>query len=476
MHWIALQPAPDTALAGAQGEASLADAATAWAWWALQFTPLVARMEAALVMEVSGSERLFGGRAALLDQILKPNWPLVPVECAQGATSLIAFGRLQCAGRQARGDADAMPADALPLHTLVAARAHLPTLARLGLRTWGQLCALPRGGLVRRFGAGLVDALDCAYGQRAEVYPWVILPEVFDAPLELSASVETASALLFGARRLLAQLQVWLRARQRGVLALELLWELDARRSNALHVDAHHSGAGQGRLVLRTAQATQDMQHLARLLGEQLAQVTLPAPVLYLRLRSLQTQPLAGESVSLLPDDVRQGDSLHQLLERLSARLGAEQVRCATLHADHRPERMQRWSVAVNAAQAGSAKGLGFAIKSGAACAHSTGAGGQNDSKNIQESALYPTWLLATPLRLTVHQGNPQYQGPLTLLAGPQRLESGWLEGDAALRDYYVARSATAGLVWVYRERLGAKGAGVGIQAQACWYLHGLFA
>ena len=70
---------------------------------------------------------------------------------------------------------------------------------------------------------------------------------MFDAPLELAASVETATALLFGARRLLAQLQVWLRARQRGVLALELLWELDARRSNALHVDAHHSGAGQGR-------------------------------------------------------------------------------------------------------------------------------------------------------------------------------------------------------------------------------------
>jgi protein ImuB len=128
---------------------------------------------------------------------------------------------------------------------------------------------------------------------------------VFDAPLELAASVENASALLFGARRLLAQLQVWLRARQRGVLALELLWELDARRSNALHVDAHHNGGAQGRLELRTAEPTQDMAHLARLLSEQLARVTLPAPVLHLRMRSLQTQPLAGESLSLLPEDVR---------------------------------------------------------------------------------------------------------------------------------------------------------------------------
>jgi protein ImuB len=455
MHWIALQPSSD---------ASLADATTAWTWRALQFTPMVARLESALVMEVSASERLFGGSMSLLAKLFEPNGPLAPVEYAQGTTSLIAFGRLQCAGAQAHS-ADAMPADALPVHTLAAACAHLPTLARLGIANWGQLRALPRGGLVRRFGAGLVDALDCAYGQRAEVYPWLTLPEVFDAPLELAASVETATALLFGARRLLAQLQVWLRARQRGVLALELLWELDARRSNALHVDAHHSGGAQGRLELRTAQPTQDMAHLARLLSEQLARVTLPAPVLHLRMRSLQTQPLAGESISLLPEDVRHGDSLHQLLERLSARLGPEQVRSVQLHADHRPERMQSWCAAVGATQ------------SGAACAHSTGSGGRFDSKNVPQNALYPTWLLAMPMRLTVHQGLPQHQGPLTLLAGPQRLEAGWLEGDAALRDYYVARSATAGLLWVYRERLGGQGAvGQASGTPALWYLHGIFA
>jgi protein ImuB len=453
MHWLALQPTPEAP------QAPLADAPTAWAWWALQFTPQVACVEDALVLEVSASARLFGGHTALLAQLFAENGPLVGVEYAQGATSLVAMGRLRCASR---GLADgALPPDALPLHTLGAARAHLPTLARLGVRTWGQLRALPRGGLARRFGAPLVDALDRAYGERPETYAWLTLPQVFDAPLELAASVESAPALLFGASRLLAQLRVWLQARQRGVLALELLWELDARRANAQHVDAHHSGGAQGRLLLRTAEPTQDMGHLQRLLAEQLARVTLPAPVLYLRLRSLQTQALAGESASLLPDAVRQGDSLHQLLERLSARLGPQQVRCATAQADHRPERMQRWQAAADAADSG------FAIKSGAVCARDTGTSGTNDAKN---AVLYPTWLLPVPQRLAVQQGSPQYQGPLTLLAGPQRLEAGWLEGAAhcALRDYFVARSPAAGLVWVYRERLAGQGDG--------WYLHGLFA
>lgn len=464
MHWIALQPAPDGATVAA-ADAPLADPANAWAWWALQFTPLVARVEGALVLEVSASERLFGGRQPLLDQLLKPNWPLARVKYACGATSLVAFGRLQCAGD---GAGDAVPADALPLSTLVAARAHLPTLARLGLSTWGQLRALPRGGLVRRFGAGLVDALDCAYGVSPETYPWLTLPEVFDAPLELLSSVESAPALLFGARRLLAQLQVWLRARQRGVLALELLWELDARRSNALHVDAHHHGGSQGRLELRTAQPTQDMQHLARLLAEQLARVTLPAPVLHVRLRSLQTQGLVGESLSLLPQDVRRGDSLHQLLERLSARLGAEQVRRVHLQADHRPEHMQHWEAVT----------MDSATKKIAKPHCSTRASGQNDAVLSGQHGIYPTWLLATPQRLGVHQGCPHYHGPLTLLVGPQRLEAGWLEGEAALRDYYVARSATAGLVWVYCDRLGHPGADAPASRQdaAHWYLHGLFA
>ncbi len=445
MHWIALQAAPEPAPGVAT--AGLADVDTALAWWALGFTPLVARVQGALVLEVSGSERLFGGRAALLQRLFGADAPVLKLEHAQGATALLALARLWTQAPDAA-------IDSLPLHSLAAARAHLPTLLRLGCSNWGQLRVLPRGGLVRRFGAGLVDALDLAYGSRPELYPWLSLPDVFDAPLELSAAVETAPALLFGARRLLSQLLVWLRARQRGVLALELLWELDARRSNALHVDTHHQGKGQGRLELRTAQATQDMTHLQRLLGERLVQVTLPAPVLTLRLRTLQTQAMGGESHSLLLEDQRRGDSLHQMMERLGARLGPEQLLCVQLQAAHQPECMQAWlpwqAQPVSKAQLPALPAL-------AAC--------------------MPSWLLTVPQPLVVQQDCPQYQGPLTLLAGPQRMETGWLEGQAVLRDYFVARSAQAGLLWIYRERLGVQGPKkTSTDLHLRWFLQGLFA
>jgi protein ImuB len=92
-------------------------------------------------------------------------------------------------------------------------------------------------------------------------------------------------------------------------------------------------------------------------------------------------------------------------------------------------------------------------------------------------AALLPTWLLAEPLLLSAKPDGPHYHGPLTILAGPQRLETGWLEGQAVLRDYFVARSAQAGLLWIYRERLAAEGQKkTSTDTSLRWFLHGLFA
>lgn len=429
MRWIALQP---------PHEPTLADGSTALAWWALRFTPYVARLEDALVLEVSTSERLFGGASTLLQRLLQPEPPLpAPQAFAQGSTSLVALARLTCPNVEAAQ---------LPVHTLAAARPHLNILQRMGIVNWGQLRALPRGGVVRRFGDGLLNALDAAFGSRPEVYPWLQLPDVFDAPLELMSAVESAPGMMFGARRLLAQLQVWLRARTQGVLTLELGWTLDARRANARHVDAHHAGDGLGRLVLHTAEATQDIAHLQRVMAEQLARVQLPAPVLYLRLRTLRTQPLAVQSRSLLMDDVRPGDQLHQMAERLMSRLGPHSVLRAQLHARHVPERMVEWVPW----QAGVARQRG-----------------QTPVPLHPDAQLLPSWLVPVPLRLPVRSNAPQHHGPLTLLAGPHRLETGWLEGAPILRDYYIAQSEQAGLLWIYRDRL---------HATPDWYLHGVFA
>jgi len=437
MYWIALLPSHE-------------DERTAWGWRALQFTPRVAQVDEALLLEVSASLRLWGGRKRLLRCLLAECEPLAGAHWAQGASSLAALGLLRL---KLRGEAvpGRLPQD-LPLEVLSAAREHVAILERIGCRTWGELRALPRGGVARRFGADLLDALDAAYGERPERYPWLQLPEQFDLKFELASLATTAPELMWSAQRLLTHLQVWLQARHRGVLALELEWSLDLRRLNGVRLPSHE------RLVVRTAQPTQDIAHLRRLVGEHLSRSTLAAPANHLRLRSLETLPWGGADKSLLPEDNVKGEHLHQLVERLSVRLGDSNVLVPVAQADHRPERMQQWESARLAPHPGPAP------------------------KHAEPTAidpLYPPWLLPQPLQLEVKGEKPQYYGPLRLLAGPQRLETGWWDDSAhglASRDYFIARSDEAGLLWVYRERLAARSGSESESAPVRWFLQGIYA
>ncbi|MDM0001362.1 DNA polymerase Y family protein [Variovorax sp. J22P240] len=441
MHWIALRwPQPE-----AEMRMPPMPSDEALGWWALQFTPRVAWVDEALLLEVSACERLWGGRLGLMRQILSLNPAPVRVQQAQGATCLIALARLRMFARGEQPPAD-VPSG-LPLDTLSAARDHLEVLAHLGCRTWGEVAALPRGGLTRRFGKDLRTALDAAYGLRPESHRWLTLPDVFEQKLELPALAEGAPELMWSANRLLSALQIWLRARQRGARALELQWTLDLKRFNGVNLPPHQL------ITVRTAEATQDMAHLRRLMAEKLALTTLAAPASWLRLRSLETDPWAGASESFLPEDNRKGDRLHEMVERLSARLGPQQVLVPVAQADHRPERKQTWQPALN-----------------------TGRRSEARSRNTVEPAS-PTWLLPEPLRLDMDGERPCYRGPLRRLIGPQRVEAGWWGGvedggRPAVRDYYVAESPEAGLVWIFRERPAACFA----EGEVRWYLQGLYA
>jgi protein ImuB len=196
---------------------------------------------------------------------------------------------------------------------------------------------------------------------------------------------------------------------------------------------------------------------------------------LYLRLRTLETCALRGQSLSLLPDELRSGDSLHHMLERIAARLGPDSVRAVYLQDDHRPECMQTWQTL--GAQAGAAVSTGIGRPISATAQTGMACGTRATSQAIAAQALYPTWLLPQVRSLPCGaDGLPQWDGPLALLAGPQRLEAGLLDGESpALRDYFVARSQRHGLLWIYCDRLGGKD-GTGDKDAAQWYLHGVFA
>lgn len=446
MLWAALL------LDSPSGDASRrTDAASGLVAWALQFTPRVAITEPlsaspAVVMEVGASVRLFGGKRKLAERVRQESVELGVTRLAWSPTSLASVALAR--GGVSNGFSKPLEQllDGLPIQTMSAVAAHLPTLARLGCQTLGQVRALPRGGLSRRFDAQLLAALDQAYGLRPEVHEWVTMPDTFCERLELVHRVELAPALLFAARRLLLMMSGWLAARHCGVSAFALRWRHDSLWARA-------PGEG-GELTIRTAQPTRDMAHLTRLLSEHLAKVELGAPVGDIALEAVEVHHFEDQNLSLLPDANQTGESLGLVLERIAARLGPDRVLRPQVVEDHRGEWMCQWAPHDQAAKGAQRRLLGRLV-------------------DIPQ----PTFMLPEPLRLATRGHRPLYQGELQLLAGPHRVEGGWWdrmeeEGVAGtrnvMRDYWVALNEFSGLLWIFQTRLADE--------QTAWFLHGHFA
>jgi len=432
--WCALCPSPSCTEATQR----------ALGLWALGYTPRVALVDEAVLVELSASVRLFGGRAALRARVQSEAAQLGAEAMAWGPNGLAALALARAGRGELDGRTLAPALDALPLSVLSAARPHAQALAQTGCRTLGELRRRPRAALGRRFDQALLHALDQLYGEAPEAHGWLVAPEVFEARLELPSRVDEAGALVFGARRLLMQLAGWLFARRSGVLAFTLRWAHDAMRSREV--------GPEDALGVRTAQPTRDVEHLARLLAEHLAHVQLQAPVGELWLRADEVRPLVETSTDLLPPTpgaAQGGEALPRVLERIAARLGEQRVLRPVPVADHRPEAMCRWQPA---------------------------------DRPLPRQAVpltdtpQPGFLLPEPLKLVVRGNRPVYFDELRLLLGPQRVEGGWWDREESrgrmhlvVRDYWLAFSARAGLLWVFQTR-ATDG------AAPAWYLHGFFA
>jgi protein ImuB len=187
-------------------------------------------------------------------------------------------------------------------------------------------------------------------------------------------------------------------------------------------------------------------------------------------LRSQALAPQSTRSATLFPDPIQAPADYRRLLDLLSARLGAEQVLQPAPLADHRPEIANNWApldaATVVATSIESSTSRNRTNKT-AVPATTTQAIRATEHSTSAPFGERPFWLLAEPLALTVQNDRPIYYGPLQLLRGPERIESGWWDDLRIARDYFVAQDQQAVRYWIYRER--------DIE-QARWFLHGLFA
>ena len=394
--------------------------------WAIQFTPAVSIAGyGEVLLEIAGSLALFGGLKRLWREVAEGLDALgyaASIACAPTPLAAQWFARAGLAVRLRHNDALQASLGALPLAVMHASTEAFALLQNVGAKTVSDCLALPRDGVARRIGQALLDDLDRAFGKLPDPRPFFTPPTRFKATQPLPAPAQEAEMLLFAARRLL----------------IELCGHLSATASGAqrLTFSFTHHGREPTRVTISLVSATRDADHLTSVLRERLERTALPCPATDIALESELLLPLASRNLSLLPDAGQEEEAAAHLIERLRARLGDEAVFGLERYADHRPE-----------------------------CAWRTCEPGSKDTSTASVAGR-PLWLLAEPRALREDAAAPCYDGRLTLLAGPERIESGWWDGHDVTRDYFVACNPAEALLWIYRER----------DPGARWFLHGFFA
>jgi protein ImuB len=313
----------------------------------------------------------------------------------------------------------------VPLSCLDLPARIVKSLRSVGVERFGDCCRLPRDGVARRTDPQLLAYLDRALGKRADPRLPYTPPPTFERRLSLPGEVENTQTLLLAAHRLLLELAGYLQTRAGGVQALE--WHLAHRRSPAT------------RLGIELVTPSRDAGHLLLLLGERLERLTLVEAVIYLGLRAHDILPLAPASRDLYGEEAVAGGDWRALVERLRSRLGSKAVQGLAVAAEHRPQKAWR------------------------CCAPGEAAAGPLPPAHFYGR---PLWLLDPPEVLRTVVGDPWLEGKLHLSRGPERIESGWWDGEDIARDYFEALHPSGARYWIYQE----------LREQRSWYLHGVFA
>ncbi len=338
---------PDLAAAPAEPQEE-ARALLALALWFERFSPLTAVDAEApgqegLFLDMTGAAHLFGGEEALLRQIVERLAAAGIAACAALAdTPGAAWALARQGGRRTvlspPGQARAALAE-LPVQALRLDDAAVRLLSRLGLLTVGQLYALPRAGLARRFrgeaGLALVRRLDQALGMQAEpLKPVRPAPDfrawqAFAEPIIETEGVAFALPAL--AQALCAQL------------------ERDGQGARVLALHAFRTDGRVVRLTAGLSAPSRSAAHILRLFKDKgLEQLDLGFGADALMLTASAAEPLVGRQGALAGEAALAdgSEALAGLIDRLGARLGEGAVRRPQPAASHWPERSERWVAA----------------------------------------------------------------------------------------------------------------------------------
>lgn len=416
-------------------------------WLIARFSPVVVvQPPDALLLDVTGSERLFGGLPRLAGLVhdavaaLQVTHRLAIAPTCGAAWALASFGTTGVqivSTEQIAAALHPLPAAALRLdHEMIVALHHL------GVETIGDLVRLPRQSLPSRFGPSLLLQLDRAFGRVAEPLVPLAHHVRIQASLQFESGIDSPEIINLAVRHLLDQVTPQLAWRGAGARHMLILLRCDGSPTVTKTLSLSRPTRDAKKLLNLLQCATEGISVVTKIIG-----ITLSVPS-YERINDQQLHLLDGE------EQVAQAD-VDALLERLRSKLGEEAVLCPRLVESHLPE----WSVQWERPERVTLR-----------------------ASPIREVASSPTrprplHLFPEPMEVRCvlspsdeDMGLPvlfRHQGTshtITQVSGPERIAGVWWAGRHKTRDYYDVEDETGRRFWLFR-----------VVETRKWYLHGEF-
>ncbi|MGQ0588098.1 MAG: DUF6504 family protein [Sphingosinicella sp.] len=413
---------------------------------ARRWTPRAALSGAdGLWLDLSGVAHLFGGEQAMCERILAFVRRLgfsarIAVAGTTGAAHALArFGGVPLS--LCPGGEEAAAIAHFPLAALRLDEAALATARRLGLDRVGELIAMPRAPLQRRFGAEFLLRLDEALGRAPEPFAPIVPEEPSSVLLRfmepIAGAEAIAEALGEAVRRLVPKLAEAGLGARRLALACQLV-------DNSVQWQ-----------IVSLSRATRDGDHLRQLLYAKIEKIDPGFGIERLRLVAARVEPLAARPVASVLSGEPPAPALAALVDRRAVRLGARRLYRLTALESDLPER--------SVARAGP----------------------------LAETVDWPRWprpirLLSPPepveqVMAALPDGPPRrfrWRGRVHQVAaadGPERVYGEWWrrEGErAAVRDYFQVVDESGARFWLFRSGDGEDSA----TGDLSWHLQGVFA
>ncbi len=318
------------------------DALTALALWMGRFSPLVALDgEDGLMMETTGCAHLFGGEAGMLAEVSRRLAQAgyghrAAMAGTPGAAHALARGSGQGeypvlpTGQEAEGLAR------LPMVTLRLSPEALTLLRRFGLTRIGQLYAIDRKALTRRFRSRqAADAvglrLDQALGRRAEPFAPLRPPPEHAERLACPEPLTSREGISDGLQQLTEKLCETLAAQGLG--------------AQGFTFSAFRSDGGTSTVTINAARPVRTPEHVLRLFREKIDRIDPGFGIDLLLLEASRAGPMTSGSRPLSGDLAStdlDAEAVATLADRIAARLGEGVVTLAVMEARHPPEKRER--------------------------------------------------------------------------------------------------------------------------------------